>query len=129
MPLVLDASQSAGAVPLAMKDWRVQGIAFTGHKSLLGPTGIGGLILDPELHPRPLRFGGTGVDSASLYQPQEYPYRLEAGTINLLGILCLDHCLDYLERQPGLFFMNRKWPSGRCYGRACWPSGGPPVWS
>jgi cysteine desulfurase / selenocysteine lyase len=100
VPLVIDASQTAGIVPVAMKEWGLGGIAFTGHKSLLGPTGIGGLVLAPDLHPRPVRFGGTGVDSASLFQTPEYPYRLEAGTVNLLGILCLDYCLDYLERRP-----------------------------
>lgn len=108
VPLILDASQSAGAVPLAMKEWGVRGIAFTGHKSLLGPTGIGGLILDPDLHPRPIRFGGTGVDSANLTQTSEYPYRLEAGTLNLLGILCLDYCLEYLESRPWPFLYDQE---------------------
>lgn len=98
VPLVLDVSQSAGAVPIDVTDWGVDGIAFTGHKSLLGPTGIGGLMLCPELDPRPIRFGGTGVDSKSPYHTQEYPHRLEAGTINLFGILALDSCLDYIER-------------------------------
>lgn len=101
VPLVLDASQSAGAVPLRIKEWDVQGIAFTGHKSLLGPTGIGGLLLSPELNPEPTKFGGTGVDSHNLYHPQGYPHRLEAGTLNLFGVLALDECLDYVERsQP-----------------------------
>jgi cysteine desulfurase family protein len=96
VPLVLDASQSAGAVPIRVKDWGVQGLAFTGHKSLLGPTGIGGLMLGPELNPESTRFGGTGVDSKSPYHTQEYPYRLEAGTINLLGVLGLEESLDYV---------------------------------
>lgn len=98
VPLVLDASQSAGAVPIRIKDWGVQGLAFTGHKSLLGPTGIGGLVLCPELDPRPTRFGGTGSDSHSPYHSLDYPYRLEAGTINLLGILGLEASLDYVDR-------------------------------
>jgi cysteine desulfurase family protein len=98
VPLVLDVSQSAGAVPIRLTDWGVQGLAFTGHKSLLGPTGIGGLVLSPELNPEPTRFGGTGVDSRSPYHTQEYPYRLEAGTINLLGVLGLEASLDYVEQ-------------------------------
>lgn len=104
VPLVLDASQSAGAVPLDVKAWDVQGIAFTGHKSLLGPTGIGGVLLSPELNPESTRFGGTGVDSRSLFHPQEYPHRLEAGTLNLFGALALDACLDYVEcSQPASY--------------------------
>ena len=98
VPLVLDACQSAGAVPLDVKGWGVQGIAFTGHKSMLGPTGIGGLLISPELNPEPARFGGTGVDSRSPYHTMEYPNRLEAGTINLFGILALDATLDFIER-------------------------------
>jgi len=93
VPLILDASQSAGAIPIGVKAWGVQGVVFTGHKSLLGPTGIGGLILSPGLNPEPTRFGGTGVDSKSLFHTQEYPYRLEAGTINLLGVLGLEPVL------------------------------------
>ncbi len=96
VPLVLDTAQSAGLIPIAMADWHVQGLAFTGHKSLLGPTGIGGLVFGPELDPRPIRYGGTGTDSDSLFQPQEYPNRLEPGTVNLFGILALDEGLDYL---------------------------------
>jgi cysteine desulfurase family protein len=98
VPLVLDASQSAGAVPIRAQDWGVQAIAFTGHKSLLGPTGIGGVALSPELDLEPTRFGGTGVDSRSLYHTRDYPYRLEAGTINLLGILGLEASLDYVDQ-------------------------------
>ncbi len=95
-PLILDASQSAGLVPIRLAQWGVGGLAFTGHKSLLGPTGIGGLVLSPDLDPAPMRFGGTGVNSRSLEHSLEYPHRLEAGTINLLGILALDLCLEYL---------------------------------
>jgi cysteine desulfurase family protein len=97
VPLILDVSQSAGKTPIRMADWHVSALAFTGHKSLLGPTGIGGLVIDPDLDVRPSRFGGTGVDSKNLRQDLDYPGRLEAGTINLLGILILGACLDWLE--------------------------------
>ncbi len=97
VPLILDVAQSAGAIPLAMLDWQVQGLAFTGHKSLLGPTGIGGLVISPEMDPLPTRFGGTGVDSLNLFQPLSYPSRLEAGTLNLLGIIGLGRSLDHIE--------------------------------
>jgi cysteine desulfurase/selenocysteine lyase len=95
--LILDVSQSAGAAPILMREWGVSGLAFTGHKSLLGPPGIGGLVIDPSLEVRPSRFGGTGVDSATPLQSPDYPERLEAGTVNLLGILTLSRCLDYLQ--------------------------------
>jgi cysteine desulfurase/selenocysteine lyase len=94
--LLLDASQSAGLHPIELEQWGVGGLAFTGHKSLLGPTGIGGLVLSPRVNPLPTRYGGTGVDSISLVHTMDYPHRLEAGTINLLGVLSLGHSLDYV---------------------------------
>lgn len=94
--LLLDASQSAGLHPIELEKWDVGGLAFTGHKSLLGPTGIGGLVLSPRVNPLPTRYGGTGVDSISLVHTMDYPHRLEAGTINLLGVLSLGHSLDYV---------------------------------
>ena len=97
VPLVLDVSQTGGNIPIKMRQWGVSGLAFTGHKSLLGPPGIGGLVIDPQLEVRPTRFGGTGVDSANLFHGDDYPERLEAGTINLLGILTLGRCLEYIE--------------------------------
>lgn len=100
IPLILDASQSAGQVPIRLQEWGVSGLAFTGHKSLLGPTGIGGLVIDPDLPVRPTRYGGTGVDSASPLHSPDLPERLEAGTLNLLGVLTLARCLDYLQTPP-----------------------------
>lgn len=95
--LVLDVSQSAGLYPIELEKWGVGGLAFTGHKSLLGPTGIGGLVLSPRVNPMPTRYGGTGVDSINLVHTMDYPYRLEAGTINLLGVLGLGQSLDYVN--------------------------------
>jgi selenocysteine lyase/cysteine desulfurase len=54
-------------------------------------------VLAPDLHPRPTRFGGTGIDSSNPRQPLFYPSRLEAGTINLFGILCLAETVDFVE--------------------------------
>jgi cysteine desulfurase family protein len=93
----LDASQSAGMIPIDMDAWNVSGLAFTGHKSLLAPTGIGGLVIDSGLPIQPTTFGGTGIDSDDLFQPAMHPYRLEAGTINLFGILALGETMAYLE--------------------------------
>lgn len=89
VPLILDVTQTAGLIPINMRKWGVSAIAFTGHKSLYGPTGIGGVVLDQDFDVRTTRFGGTGLDSRSLVHSQRYPQRLEAGTINLLGIIGL----------------------------------------
>jgi selenocysteine lyase/cysteine desulfurase len=98
VPLILDVTQTAGILPIDMGKWGVSAVVFTGHKSLYGPTGIGGLVLDRNLDVRTTRFGGTGVDSDSLIHSQDYPYRLEAGTINLLGVIGLSSGIRYLEK-------------------------------
>ncbi|MBC7348511.1 MAG: aminotransferase class V-fold PLP-dependent enzyme [Candidatus Aminicenantes bacterium] len=84
--LVIDASQSAGKVPIDMKDMNVDVVCFTGHKSLLGPTGIGGLCVAEGVDIKITRAGGTGVRSAQRTHLEEYPYRLEYGTLNVLGV-------------------------------------------
>jgi cysteine desulfurase family protein len=96
VPLLIDAAQSAGVIPIDMGAWQVSAVAFTGHKSLFGPTGIGGLVIHPELDIQSTRFGGTGVDSKSLIHTQTFPHRLEAGTINLLGVIGLSEGLDFV---------------------------------
>ena len=99
IPLVLDAAQSAGQVPIDMAALGISALAFTGHKSLFGPSGIGGLVVMPSLEIATSRFGGTGMDSASLVHTQAYPLRLEAGTLNLLGVLGLGEGLDFVGAQ------------------------------
>ena len=96
IPLVVDAAQSAGQVPIDMTAMGISALAFTGHKSLYGPSGIGGLVVMPSLEVATTRFGGTGMDSASLVHTQAYPLRLEAGTLNLLGVLGLGEGLDFV---------------------------------
>ncbi len=107
VPLLVDATQSAGVVPIDLEAWKIGAVAFTGHKSLLGPTGIGGLIIHPDLDLRTTRFGGTGIDSESPIHTQTYPHRLEAGTLNLIGILGLSAGLDFLEEQ-GIEAIHRR---------------------
>jgi cysteine desulfurase/selenocysteine lyase len=99
VPLIIDAAQSAGFIPIDMVGWRVAGVAFTGHKSLLGPCGIGGLVLDPKLEIASTRFGGTGLDSKSHVHTQTFPHRLEAGTLNLLGIIGLSAGMDFILKE------------------------------
>jgi cysteine desulfurase family protein len=98
VPLVVDAAQSAGLVPIDMAALGIAAMAFTGHKSLYGPSGIGGLVLMPGLDVATTRFGGTGMDSASLDHSRSYPLRLEAGTLNLLGVIGLSLGMDFVER-------------------------------
>jgi len=81
-----------------MEKLNLQAVAFTGHKGLMGPAGIGGLVLAPGLEVRPTFSGGTGMESLSLQQPSAYPHRLESGTLNLPGIFGLAAGLDYLAK-------------------------------
>ena len=99
IPFVVDASQSAGVVPIDVADANVDVLVFTGHKALMGPTGIGGLYVREGLHIAQSRAGGTGVRSALRTHLPEYPYRLEYGTINLLGVAGLNAGVKWLMRQ------------------------------
>jgi cysteine desulfurase/selenocysteine lyase len=83
---LVDASQSAGVVPIAFESSCIDLLAFTGHKALLGPTGTGGLVVGERVEVSPWREGGTGGDSSSPVQPSELPHRLEGGTPNVFGI-------------------------------------------
>lgn len=107
VPFVIDAAQSAGIIPIDMEASRVAAVAFTGHKSLYGPTGTGGLAVCPGLELEPSRFGGTGVDSGSPVHTQTYPHRLEAGTLNLMGIMGLSAGIDYIL-QKGMETIHRR---------------------
>ena len=97
--LVVDAAQTAGVVPIDVEEMCIDVLAFTGHKSLLGPTGTGGLYVREGVEIRHTRVGGTGVHSAYPFHLDEYPYRLEAGTGNLLGIAGLYFAQQYLARR------------------------------
>lgn len=93
---ILDASQTAGMFPIDMAAQNIDVVCFTGHKSLLGPQGTGGLCVGEGVDIRPFAVGGTGVQSFSETQPEEYPTRLEAGTLNSHGIAGLGAALDYI---------------------------------
>ena len=87
---IVDTCQTAGVVPIDMDGWGIDILAFTGHKGLFGPMGIGGMIVGEGVELRPSRVGGTGVDSISSFQPDVYPFRLEAGTVSVPGIAGLN---------------------------------------
>lgn len=86
VPLLIDASQSAGVVDIDVEKNGIDLFAFPGHKSLFGPTGTGGLYVRPGVNLRPVRVGGTGIRSEDPLQPEEMPYLYEAGTQNVPGI-------------------------------------------
>ena len=86
VPLLLDTAQTAGALDLSEAGQWADLLAFTGHKSLLGPTGTGGLWVRPGLNLRPLAVGGTGSASESLVPPDFLPDALEPGTANTHGL-------------------------------------------
>lgn len=88
--LVVDSCQSAGVVPIHCDNMHIDVLTFTGHKGLYGPMGIGGMVVAEGVDIRPLRAGGTGVDSNNPEQPADYPHRLEAGTLNVPGVAGLN---------------------------------------
>jgi cysteine desulfurase family protein len=83
---VVDGSQGAGATPVDMQADNIDVYIFTGHKSLMGPTGIGGAYIREGINIKHTRYAGTGVRSAYPKHLEEYPYRLEYGTLNLVGV-------------------------------------------
>ncbi len=83
---IVDTCQTAGVVSIQMDEWGIDVLVYTGHKGLFGPSGIGGMIVGEDIDIRQVRTGGTGVSSASPYHPDEYPDRLEAGTVSIPGI-------------------------------------------
>ncbi|MGA3054042.1 MAG: aminotransferase class V-fold PLP-dependent enzyme [Candidatus Korobacteraceae bacterium] len=94
---VVDTAQTAGAIPIDMKEMNVDVVAFTGHKALLGSMGIGGLCIRKHVEVRQVRAGGTGVRSVEPYHLEEYPWRLEYGTPNMVGVAALWAGQDWLD--------------------------------
>jgi cysteine desulfurase/selenocysteine lyase len=100
---LLDAAQTAGVVPLDLREIEIDLVAFPGHKALYGPTGTGALYVGPRTDGRlrPWREGGTGGDSSSPTQPTALPYALEGGTPNVLGVAGLAAGVAWVaERGP-----------------------------
>jgi selenocysteine lyase/cysteine desulfurase len=100
---ILDSAQSAGAINVDFKKLNLSALAFTGHKGMLGPQGIGGFILDNELVSlvNPFFEGGTGSNSDAELQPMYMPDKFESGTLNIPGIFGLNASLKYL-RETGI---------------------------
>jgi cysteine desulfurase family protein len=96
VPYLVDASQTAGAMPIDVEELGLDLMAFTGHKSLLGPTGTGGLCMGTATRPRPLMRGGTGSRSDLEFQPDFLPDLYESGTLNVAGLAGLAAGVRYL---------------------------------
>lgn len=97
----VDTAQSAGTLPVDMQECQVDFLAFTAHKGLLGPQGIGGFLISERLDKKmePYIAGGTGSQSDSLLMPDYLPDKYESGTMNLPGIIGLHASLDYIREQ------------------------------
>ena len=101
LQFIVDAAQTAGVIPIDVKACHIDALCFTGHKGLLGPQGIGGIILTKEMAQNltPLIAGGTGSFSHLETMPTHMPDAFEAGTLNLPGIIGLNEGLSYIESQ------------------------------
>ena len=99
---IVDASQTAGAIPIDMGAMGLDVVCFTGHKGLMGPQGTGGLAVAAGIDVRPWNVGGTGVHSFDPLQPEEWPTRLEAGTLNGHGIAGLAAGIDFIGHEGGV---------------------------
>ena len=106
---IADTAQTAGAFPISMKEMQIDALAFTGHKGLLGPQGIGGFLITDELAEKiaPLVVGGTGSISDTEETPEFLPDKFEAGTMNLPGIAGLCRALEFLE-ETGIETIRKK---------------------
>ena len=105
--LAADTAQTAGVVPINMKEMNIDVLAFTGHKSLMGFTGIGGICVRKHVEIRQTRAGGTGVKSAYPYHLEEYPFRMEYGTPNMVGIASLWAGQNFLD-EHGIVNIHRR---------------------
>ncbi len=98
IPLLVDAAQLAGCADIDVEKLGISLLAFPGHKGLLGPLGTGGLYVDPSIQLTPLLCGGTGTESRSRVQPEEFPEGFEAGTVNAPGIIGLGYSVRVLQK-------------------------------
>lgn len=95
----VDASQTAGAQKVDIQEMNIDLLAFTGHKCLMGPTGIGGSYIREDVPIKGSRYGGTGVRSAQKTHLEEFPYRMECGTLNIVGVAGLHAGQKWIQKQ------------------------------
>lgn len=95
--LIADASQTAGLIPIDVQEMQIDVLCFTGHKGLYGPQGTGGIYVRPGVEIKPLKRGGSGIETYNKNHPAQMPTALEAGTLNSHGIAGLNAALTYIE--------------------------------
>ena len=95
---IVDASQTAGVFPIDVEKMNIDILCFTGHKSLLGPQGTGGIFVKEGIDVTPLKSGGTGILTYSKTQPLIMPTHLEAGTLNGHGIAGLNAGIEFINK-------------------------------
>jgi cysteine desulfurase family protein len=108
VPLLLDAAQTAGCYPLEVESDGIDLLAFTGHKSLLGPPGTGGLYIAEGIEIEPLIRGGTGSNSENEEQPDFFPDRFESGTRNSAGMAGLLAATEFIMKETVEAIMNKE---------------------
>lgn len=109
LTLILDCSQAAGVIPVDLSDDVVAAACFTGHKSLLGPMGVGGMCIRHDISIEPLITGGDGIQSFSHEAPKTLPERIEAGTLNVPNIIGLAAGIDYVNQHLELRQQEEQW--------------------
>ncbi|MCR4818438.1 MAG: aminotransferase class V-fold PLP-dependent enzyme [Fretibacterium sp.] len=116
VPLVLDTAQTAGVLTIDVSSLEIAALCFTGHKGLMGPQGIGGIVWKPDfaLKVEPLVTGGTGSYSHLETQPEDLPDKFESGTPNLPGIAGLNAALGWLETTGVKTIAAKEEETGAC---------------
>lgn len=104
---IVDASQTAGVFPIDVKKMNIDILCFTGHKSLLGPQGTGGIYVKDGIEIIPLKSGGTGILTYEKQQPSKMPTHLEAGTLNGHGIAGLNAGIEFINK-TGIDIIRKK---------------------
>lgn len=104
---IVDVSQTAGVFPIDVKKMNIDILCFTGHKSLLGPQGTGGIYVKDGIEITPLKSGGTGILTYEKQQPSKMPTHLEAGTLNGHGIAGLNAGIEFINK-TGIDIIRKK---------------------
>lgn len=112
---ILDAAQTAGCIPIDMVEMNISVLCFTGHKSLLGPQGTGGICVGEGIVINPIKVGGSGIKSYDRVHPEIMPTALEAGTLNGHGIAGLNAALKYLMKQDIRALQHRECELMKCF--------------